>query len=52
MRKSKTKPFFQKIDAEILYRWKDSITQNEKIKDRLEEALLDNIEKHKKTKDL
>lgn len=41
-------PFFQKIDPEVIYKWKETITQNEKIKERLEEALLDNIIKHKK----
>ena len=41
-------PFFQKIDLNIVYKWKETITQNEMIKDRLEEALLDNAQKHKK----
>lgn len=45
---TKLVPFFQKIDSAVVFKWKETITANEKIKERLEEALLDNTEKHKK----
>ena len=44
---TKLVPFFQKINPNVVFQWKETITQNEKIKSRLEEALLDNAEKHK-----
>lgn len=43
---TKLTPFFQKIEPKILYKWKDTITKNETIKERLEEALNDNTKKH------
>jgi len=43
---TKLTPFFQKIEPDVLYKWKETITKNEKIKERLEEALMDNIKKH------
>jgi len=39
--------FNSKIDPKILEEWKDTITHNELIRGRLEEALQDNIKKHK-----
>lgn len=40
-------PFFQKIEPDILYKWKETITKNETIKVRLEEALKKDTEEHK-----
>lgn len=45
---TKLKPFAQKIDSKILVDWKETITKNETIKERLEESLQDNTKKHLK----
>ena len=45
---AKLKPFFQKIDAQVIYEWRETVTGNETIRERLEEALKDNALKHKK----
>lgn len=47
---TKLVPFFQKIDPDVVFRWKETITANEKIKKRLEEALEDNTKKHQDKK--
>lgn len=39
-------PFYQKINPEILKKWKESINRTEIMRVRLEEALLDNAKKH------
>lgn len=39
--------FNQKIDPKILKEWKKSFTHDEKIRQKLEEALKDNIKKNK-----
>ncbi len=41
-------PFFQKIEGKTIYNWKETITHNETIRGRLEEALRDNTLKHLK----
>lgn len=38
--------FFQKINPKILKEWKRTINRTELIRERLEEALEDNIKKH------
>lgn len=48
MANSKLIPFFQKIDEKIVYNWKETITRNETIRDRLEKALIKDTEEHKK----
>lgn len=48
---AKLVPFFQKIDGGILFEWKETITQNETIKGRLENALKRDIEENKKKND-
>ena len=45
---AKLEPFFQKIDGKTIYDWKETITHNETIRGRLEEALKDNTQKHLK----
>ncbi len=40
-------PFFQKINRDVVFKWKETITQNERIKERLEEALKKDTEEHK-----
>lgn len=40
-------PFFQNISPEVIHDWKETMTRNETIRGRLEEALKDNAEKHK-----
>lgn len=40
--------FSQNINEDIVQEWKDTITKNEKIRDRLEESLVENTKKHKK----
>jgi len=47
---TKLVPFFQKINEKILFNWKESMTQNDSIRNRLEESLKDNMEKHKDDK--
>lgn len=47
---TKLAPFFQKIDGKIIYNWKETITRNETIRKRLEEALIDNSKKHEQDK--
>jgi len=41
-------PFFQKIDEKIIYNWKETITRNETIRKRLEEALKNDTNEHLK----
>ncbi len=38
------------VDIELLDKWKHSINHTEKLSDRLEEAFIDNINKHTKNK--
>ncbi len=45
---TKLSAFFQKIDEKIIYNWKETITRNETIRKRLEEALKKDTEEHKK----
>ena len=45
---TKLEPFFQKIDGKIINNWKETITHRETIRERLEEALRDNTQKHGK----
>lgn len=47
---TKLVPFFQKIDEKVVFNWKETITRNETMRKRLEEALEDNMEKHKNEK--
>lgn len=45
----KLRPINNEIDPKILEDWKKSIDGTETKRKRLEESLLDNIEKHRKT---
>ena len=46
MKSTKLVQIGNKINPDILIKWKESISGNEKKRERLEEALLDNIKKH------
>lgn len=45
---AKLKPFFQKIDAQVISEWRETVTGIETFRERLEEALKDNTSKHRK----
>lgn len=45
---TKLAPFFQRIDPQILKDWKETITRNESMRERLEKALLNDIKNHQK----
>lgn len=46
---TKMMSFNQKIDEKVLKAWRETINRNESVKERLDEAIRDNTQKHLKT---